>query len=197
MKEKIIKTRYIITSENNYWDVKKSFETEDEYRQFMKENAVSLSSYHNFEANQLRAYKEITTKRGRETVFSRDECTRWFTLKENLKEANLTKINTNNGRLGTSLLSAFDVRFVYSGDGTLYVDKESYLKVLEELNKDHEPLVFKGTDWPYWFIVNGTKVRSKTSSWAKYLYDNYNYVSDIFLVPYKGPDKEAEHKDER
>ena len=99
-----------------------------------------------------------------------------------------------------NLLSSFGIPVVeiWSESGNQiehYTDLKAFNEVIEELNTEHQPFVIKNTDWPYWFEFRGNKVASKTSSWYKYLFDNYHYISDNFLVPYEGPDKESEHKD--
>lgn len=73
-------------------------------------------------------------------------------------------------------------------DHTIYADGD-----INEILKDHKAHVVKGSDWPYFFDVNGRYIKSGTSNWFKYL-NNVGYISPEILEEYNGPDKESEHK---
>ena len=69
-----------------------------------------------------------------------------------------------------------------------YIKAEDKVKLDEIIKTDYKPYSIKGTDWPYWFEVNDTLINSHTSSWANYLFTQYNIVVKTFLESYEGPD---------
>lgn len=77
-----------------------------------------------------------------------------------------------------------------------FIKAEDKAKLDEIIKTEYKPYVLKGTDWPYWFDVNGELVNSPTSSWANYLFTQHNIVSKTALESYKGPDKYEEHKND-
>lgn len=96
------------------------------------------------------------------------------------------------------MLGMFDIPFLnvrVGGDIKHYTDLDKLKKLVELVSVEQQPLVVKGTDWPYWFNFEGKLIPSKTSNWFKYLQTEFDYVSPSSLVPYTGDDKNEEHLD--
>lgn len=96
------------------------------------------------------------------------------------------------------MLGKFGIPYInvrIGGDIKHYTDLDKLKKLVELVNVEQQPLVIKGTDWPYWFNFEGKLIPSKTSNWFKYLQIEFDYVSPSSLVPYTGDDKNEEHLD--
>lgn len=96
------------------------------------------------------------------------------------------------------MLGKFGIPYInvrVGGDIKHYTDLDKLKKLVELTNVEQQPLVIKGTDWPYWFNFEGKLIPSKTSNWFKYLLTEFDYVSPSSLVPYTGDDKNEEHLD--
>ncbi len=78
---------------------------------------------------------------------------------------------------------------------TLYVSPDDAKLLKMALAGQLKPYVIKGSDWPYWFKLNNIFIESKTSSWFKYLHDNFNIMAPSWLEEYTGPDKEKEYSE--
>lgn len=70
---------------------------------------------------------------------------------------------------------------------------EDLEKIKNIAQNDYKPFVLKGSDWPYWFKVNGKLIKSRTSSWKNHIYTQYGYITEESLEEYNGPDKCKEH----
>ena len=77
-----------------------------------------------------------------------------------------------------------------------YVSPETKALLDEILKKEQKPLVFMGSDWPYYFDIGGELVPSETSSWFLFLNKKCGILTRDMLEVYKGPDKYSEHINE-
>lgn len=96
------------------------------------------------------------------------------------------------------MLGKFDIPYInirVCGDIKHYTDLDKLKKLVESVNVEQQPLVVKGTDWPYWFNFEGKLIPSKTSNWFKYLQTEFDYVAPSSLVPYTGDDMCDKHPD--
>lgn len=96
------------------------------------------------------------------------------------------------------MLEKFDIPCLnvrVGGDIKHYTDLDKLKKLVELVNIEQQPLVVKGTDWPYWFNFEGKLIPSNTSNWFKYLQTEFDYVSPSSLVPYTGDDMCDKHPD--
>jgi hypothetical protein len=83
----------------------------------------------------------------------------------------------------------------WGGPKTLYVSPDDAKLLQFALAGQLKPHVIKGSDWPYWFKLNNIFLKSKTSSWFKYLNDNFDIMAPNWLEEYTGPDKEKEYNE--
>ena len=83
----------------------------------------------------------------------------------------------------------------WGGPKTLYVSPDDAKLLQFALAGQLKPYVIKGSDWPYWFKLNNIFIESKTSSWFKYLHDNFDIMAPSWLEEYTGPDKEKEYSE--
>jgi len=76
----------------------------------------------------------------------------------------------------------------------MFADPEDIKLASELLKVPLKAYVVKGTDYPYWFKLRDTIIRSKTSSWFNFLYEEHHILAPIWLEEYNGEDKYLEHK---
>ena len=81
----------------------------------------------------------------------------------------------------------------WGGPKTLYVSPDDAKLLQFALAGQLKPYTIKGSDWPYWFKLNNNFIKSKTSSWFKYLHDSFDIMAPSWLEEYTGPDKEKEY----
>ena len=87
-------------------------------------------------------------------------------------------------------------RTLQTGCFGFMIHKDDIEKVKDIAQNDYKPFVLKGSDWPYWFKVNGKLIKSRTSSWKTYIYKQFGYITEDSLEEYNGPDKCEEHADD-
>ncbi len=200
-KDKILKKEWEICPSHSCWGnedtAKFTFNSYEEYFEFMKKEAISVSSYTVDGLEVYDSYEKTIWLRDKEKQFGRSSLCRWFVLRRDIDSLKGFIKLENNQNGDPRLLEDFGIPYFRSGEGQTCVYKEKYDKVMGLLNAEQTPYVIKNTDWPYWFTVDGVKIKSKTSNWFKYLYDTYDYISDSFLEKYTGPDKESEHKNDK
>ena len=65
--------------------------------------------------------------------------------------------------------------------------EESFaLESLEKIiTSEYKPLVIKGTDYPYWYDVEGKLLPAETPNWFLYLYEKFRVISRNQLEEYK------------
>ena len=94
------------------------------------------------------------------------------------------------------LIGDLGVKYYHIYQGDYFVSPEDLEKITKAVETEQKPLVLKGTDWPYWFKVEGKLIPSTTSSWFNFLYKDRQIVTEKMLEAYKGPDKYREHKND-
>lgn len=199
-KDKILKKEWVIAPSEDYLGEsipRFTFDSYEEYYKFMKKEAISSSSYNVDGLIIYESYEKTTRLENKEEHISCNSLCRWFVLRRDINSLKgFVKLENSQNR-DSRLLEEFEVPYFRSGNGETCVYKEKYDKVMSLLDTEQTPYVIKNTDWPYWFTIDGIKIKSKTSNWFKYLYDTYGYISDSFLEKYTGPDKESEHKNDK
>lgn len=79
----------------------------------------------------------------------------------------------------------FEIPFYSTNKGVVYIPKEK-AEVLEKIiTSEYKPLVIKGTDYPYWYDVEGKLLPAETPNWFLYLYEKFRIISRNQLEEYK------------
>lgn len=95
-----------------------------------------------------------------------------------------------------NMIGVLNVKYYHIYNGDYYVSPEDFKKIKKAIETEQKPLVLKGTDWPYWFKVDGELIPSTTSNWFNYLYNDRKILVEKMLEAYTGPDKYEEHKND-
>lgn len=96
-----------------------------------------------------------------------------------------------------TLINDLGVKYYHPYNDSYYVSPEDLEKITKAVETEQKPLVLKGTDWPYWFKVEGKLIPSTTSSWYNFLFKDRKILTEKMLEAYDGPDKYEEHKNDR
>lgn len=107
-----------------------------------------------------------------------------------LEEELLNSINQKNPNIFKNWIY---LSHNWGGPKILYVSPNDAKLLKFALASQLKPYVIKGSDWPYWFKLNNIFIESKTSSWFKFLYDNFGIMAPNWLEEYTGVDKEKEY----
>ena len=94
------------------------------------------------------------------------------------------------------LIGDLGVKYYHIYQSDYFVSPEDLEKITKAVETEQKPLVLKGTDWPYWFKVEGKLIPSTTSSWFNFLFKDRQIVTEKMLEVYKGPDKYKEHEND-
>lgn len=79
----------------------------------------------------------------------------------------------------------FEIPYYSTNAGVVYIPKEK-AEVLEKIiTSEYKPLVIKGTDYPYWYDVEGKLLPAETPNWFLYLYEKFRVISRNQLEEYK------------
>lgn len=190
---------------HNYEEVVKTWDKNDrdDAVAYAKSEGLYVSNYSDMEFPYY-ALIDTTEFKERGTTYTENHyIQRDFALYEDtIKKYRLVEVDDylSKNRLWPiySMLGKFDIPHIsvrVGGNIKHYTDLDKLKKLVESVNTEQQPLVIKGTDWPYWFNIEGKLIPSKTSNWFKYLQIEFDYVSPSSLVPYTGDDKNEEHLD--
>lgn len=79
----------------------------------------------------------------------------------------------------------FEIPYYSTNRGVVYIPKEK-AEVLEKIiTSEYKPLVINGTDYPYWYDVEGKLLPAETPNWFLYLYEKFRVISRNQLEEYK------------
>lgn len=184
-------TRKVVYAISDYNDkAVKNFEKDTELKDFLNAHYTRVRQRDNFDFDKedmFFAHKYIFENDeliGDNTVYGemyvKDECLK-----------SLGFIDADGGLYSFARELGFQT--LQTGAFGLMVRKEDIEKVKDIAQADYKPFILKGSDWPYWFKVNGKLIKSRTSSWKNYIYSEYNYITEESLEEYNGPDKCKEH----
>ena len=95
-----------------------------------------------------------------------------------------------------NIIGDLDVKYYHIYGGDYYVSPIDLKRIERAVETEQKPLVLKGTDWPYWFKVEGKLIPSTTSNWFNYLYRDRKIVTEKMLEVYTGSDKCKEHEND-
>ena len=170
---------------------------------YVENNGFGVQNCHNinFRYYSLDVITEKKVK-GR-TVYEHDHRIRDFALREDtIEKYKLTRVDDfldkEKAYVAYNMLSDLSLKVPViecrmPDEVQHYTDLDKLKELHEAVKKEQQPLVIKGTDWPYWFKVAGQLIPSTTSNWFKHLLIKYNYVAEASLEPYKGDDKYEDH----
>lgn len=172
-------------------NVVKSFENSDEFNNYVNKHYTLIQCVCNFEfaKDGLFFLRKDEYENG-ELVSFRGGYGEKFVKNELFEKYGF--VDDNDERL-FSLAKDFGFPAIQAKGWKYFVRKEDIAKIENITKNDYKPFALKGSDWPYWFKVNGKLIKSRTSSWKNYLYTQYNYVTEESLEEYNGPDKCKEH----
>lgn len=185
-------TKRVVYALTDYYDkAVKNFNSDTDLKDYVDAHYTRIRQRDNFDfakEDMFFACKEI---------FENDELVSTSTLfgemyvkDETLKSSGFVDVN------GSDLYyfaKEFGFRTLQTGAFGLMIHKEDIEKVKNIAQNDYKPFVLKGSDWPYWFKVNGKLIKSRTSSWKNHIYTQYGYLTEESLEEYNGPDKCKEH----
>lgn len=100
-----------------------------------------------------------------------------------LKRLDYVEVDSNYAQI--IYAGIFEIPFYSIKTGVVYVPKEK-AKLLEKIvNSEYKPLVIKGTDYPYWYDVEGKLLPAETPNWFLYLYEKFRIIGRNQLEEYK------------
>lgn len=100
-----------------------------------------------------------------------------------LKRLDYVKVDPNYAQIVWA--GTFEIPFYSTKTGVVYIPKEK-AEVLEKIiTSEYKPLVIKGTDYPYWYDVEGKLLPAETPNWFLYLYEKFRVISRNQLEEYK------------
>ncbi len=108
-----------------------------------------------------------------------------------LKKSNYDKSCKN---ILSCFCGAVKSKFVILDDG-VYTD-DAGEELLKRVYQDRKAMTIKGSDWPYWFDIEGVLYKAASSNYFRFLIHQFNAMDRSFLEEYNGPDKYEEHKND-
>lgn len=100
-----------------------------------------------------------------------------------LKRLDYVEVDPNYAQI--IFANIFEIPFYSTNAGVVYIPKEK-AEVLEKIiTSEYKPLVIKGTDYPYWYDVEGKLLPAETPNWFLYLYEKFRVISRNQLEEYK------------
>ena len=100
-----------------------------------------------------------------------------------LKRLDYVEVDPNYAQI--IFAGIFEIPYYSTNAGVVYIPKEK-AEVLEKIiTSEYKPLVIKGTDYPYWYDVEGKLLPAETPNWFLYLYEKFRVISRNQLEEYK------------
>lgn len=100
-----------------------------------------------------------------------------------LKRLDYVEVDPNYAQI--IFADIFEIPYYSINTGVVYIPKEK-AEVLEKIiTSEYKPLVIKGTDYPYWYDVEGKLLPAETPNWFLYLYEKFRVISRNQLEEYK------------
>ena len=190
-KSKKVTRRVVYLIADYYENAVRNFDNDEELKNYIDAHYTRIRQRDNFDfakEDMFFAYKK---------VFENDECIststtfgEMYVKDETLKSLGFVKVEDSEIY---HFARELGFRTLQTGCFGFMVNKEDIEKVKDIAQNDYKPFVLKGSDWPYWFKVNGKLIKSRTSSWKNYVYTQYGYLTEESLEEYNGPDKCKEH----
>jgi hypothetical protein len=168
---------------------------------YLRSEGVDMTNFGNMQFPIYSLVKMTEYKTHGIVCTNKDYITSKLTLKKDtIEKYNLTEIDDyceeNSLWSIYRLIGDFHIPYInVRVDGIIkhYTNFSMFEKLVNAVNVEQQPLVMKGTDYPYWFNFEGKLIPSNTSSWFKYLQTKYNYIAPSSLISYTGDDMYDKH----
>lgn len=109
--------------------------------------------------------------------------------KEDIQSLNFVKCVTDN----YSIPDTWFIDYYNTAEGT-FVSKEDNDLIKELLSNDQAAYSILGMDWPYFFKIKDKYITSRTNSWPRYLFEQFQYFNEDFLQTNTTFDNADNHK---
>ena len=100
-----------------------------------------------------------------------------------LKRLDYVEVDPNYTQ--TIYAGIFEIPFCSTNKGVVYIPKEKAEFLEKVITSEYKPLVIKGTDYPYWYDIEGKLLQAETPNWFLYLYEKFGVISRNQLEEYK------------
>ena len=188
-KKIIRKVMYVITDYDD--NIVKSFESDTDLKDYVDTHYTRIRARDNVDiAKDEMFFSHKYTYENDELVSDRSVFGEMFVNDDFLKSHGFVEVDDSELY---NFAKDFGFRTLQIGNFGRAVHKEDLEKVKNIAQADYKPFVLKGSDWPYWFKVDGKLIKSRTSSWKNHIYTMYGYITEESLEEYNGPDKCKEH----
>jgi hypothetical protein len=168
---------------------------EKERDQLLKEKFVKIWNHNipNLEQYYAQAESHEWNKREKRFIIRGYNINYEYYLKSEIEALGFVPLTKNY----ENMIGVLDVKYyhIYNGGG-YYVSPIDLKRIEKAVETEQKPLVLKGTDWPYWFKIDGELIPSTTSNWFNYLYTDRKIITEKMLEVYTGPDKYEGHRNE-
>jgi hypothetical protein len=100
-----------------------------------------------------------------------------------LKRLDYVEVDPNYAQIVWA--GTFEIPFYSTKTGVVYIPKEKAEVIEKIITSEYKPLVIKGTDYPYWYDVEGKLLPAEEPNWFLYLYEKFRVISRNQLEEYK------------
>lgn len=100
-----------------------------------------------------------------------------------LKHLDYVEVDPNYAQI--IFANIFEIPFCSTNKGVVYIPKEKAEFLEKVITSEYKPLVIKGTDYPYWYDIEGKLLQAETPNWFLYLYEKFGIISHNQLEEYK------------
>lgn len=100
-----------------------------------------------------------------------------------LKRLDYVEVDPNYAQI--IFANIFEIPYYSTNAGVVYIPKEKAEFLEKVITSEYKPLVIKGTDYPYWYDVEGKLLQAETPNWFLYLYEKFGIISRNQLEEYK------------
>lgn len=167
---------------------------EKERDQLLKEKFIKIWNHNipNLEQYYAQAESHEWNKREKRFIIRGYNTNYEYYLKSEIEALGFVPLTKNY----ENMIGVLDVKYYHIYNGGYYVSPIDLKRIEKAVETEQKPLVLKGTDWPYWFKVDGELIPSTTSNWFNYLYTDRKIITEKMLEVYTGPDKCREHEND-
>ena len=160
---------YTITLPNNNWFG--CYDSWDDLWKAIDEHFIIVSNYTKGLFDKLPVYSVLENNSWGKTP--RYTC---VLKKEDIRSLNFVKCITDNYLIPDT----WHIDYYNIAEGT-FVSKEDNDLIKELLSNDQIAYSILGMDWPYFFKIKDKYITSRTNSWPRYLFEQFQYFNEDFL----------------